>query len=164
MIITKSSDGYKVQFGEVTLVYTGDFEVCMKGRDSFLITGPGEYEVGGLLIKGLASSVKNTVYTVNLENMNVCFLGNLDSALPGNVIEELNEVDILFAAGGVISPSESYKIAVSLESKLIIPTFKEESALKTFLKEAGSNPERLEKLTIKRKDVEGKKGEIVILK
>jgi hypothetical protein len=36
-------------------------------------------------------------------------------------------------------------------------------ALKVFLKEAGENPSPIPKLTIKRKDIEGKDAEIVVL-
>ena len=88
------------------------------------------------------------------------------------------EIDILFVpigGEGVLSASEAHEVAVSLEPRLIIPThypstssgqvgIGEKDALKTFLKEGGAEGEKAqEKLTIKKKDLEGKAGEIVVL-
>lgn len=61
---------------------------------------------------------------------------------------------------------EAHKIGLNLEAKMIIPMhFKseKEECVKQFLKESGSNVEAIDKLTIKRKDVENKEGEIVLL-
>jgi len=63
-----------------------------------------------------------------------------------------------------LSPADANKLAVNLEPKIIIPTHYDAATLKTFLKEAGSESVApLEKLTIKKKDLEGKEGDIVVL-
>ena len=144
----------------------------------FVINGPGEYEIKGVFVRGYPSVSKyggkdrlNTIYTVSLENMNLCFLGALSSAdLPSTVSEELENIDILFVpigGDGVLTPAEAYKLSVSLEPKLIVPMHYGDSnspALKTFLKEGGEDStERHDKLTIKNKDLEGKEGEIVVI-
>ena len=141
-------------------------------KKPFAITGPGEYEVKGVFIKGLPSTTSygksqliNTIYTVSLENMNLCFLGALDShELPPATVEELDEIDVLFVpigGEGVLDPAKAYKLAVSLEPKIIIPTHYGDvgakDALKAFLKEAGESPKPEEKLTLKKKDLEGKR-------
>jgi L-ascorbate metabolism protein UlaG (beta-lactamase superfamily) len=104
--------------------------------------------------------------------MNLCFLGALGSAeIPDEVHEELEEIDILFAPIGgkdVLGPAEAYKLGVSLEPKIIVPMNYDadgkDGALKTFLKEGGEDaPEKHDKLTIKKKDLEGKKGDIVVI-
>jgi L-ascorbate metabolism protein UlaG (beta-lactamase superfamily) len=83
--------------------------------------------------------------------------------------EMLNEkIDLLFvpiAGDGVLSPADAYKLAVQFEPKLIIPIGHDTSkdALKMFLKEAGEDTKPVEKLTIKKKDIEGKEGEVVVL-
>jgi hypothetical protein len=52
-----------------------------------------------------------------------------------------------------------------LEPKLIIPMEYDKDTLKAFLKEMGDEKvEEIDKLTLKRKDLEGKEGEIVVLK
>lgn len=149
-------------------------------KGAFALTGPGEYEIGGVFIKGIESKSHydskdeartNTVYTVNLENMNICFLGALGEPLSPSAISAINSVDVLFVpigGEGVLDAAEANKVAVSLEPSIIIPIHfgevGEKDALKKFLKESGSEDVKpLDKLTIKKKDLEGKEGEIIVL-
>lgn len=151
-------------------------------RLPLVINGPGEYETRGVFIHGLPSTSKyagrdhiNTIYTVTLENMNLCFLGPLSSTeLSNEVLEELEEIDILFVPIGgddVLSPAEAYKLAVSLEPHIIVPMhYGSEmgagaaNSLKAFLKEGGEDSsEKHDKLTVKKKDLEGKEGTIVVI-
>jgi len=213
MVITYlGADFFKVQFGEITIAvnpiskesklkqarFGADIalvsanHVDLNGIDlvshgdkkPFVISGPGEYEIKGVFIKGLPSTTSygagkstvsqqliNSIYTVSLENMNMCFLGVLDSdKLPNETIEELDEIDVLFVpigGEGVLAPAAAYKLAVSLEPKIIIPTHYGDvgakDALKVFLKEAGESPKAEEKLTLKKKDLEGKEADIIVL-
>ena len=80
-------------------------------------------------------------------------------------------VDITFVpigGGDVLDASSAHRVSRSLNSKIIIPMdYKDAKApeLKKFLDETGSkNGAPLDKLTIKKKDLEGKEGEVVILK
>jgi L-ascorbate metabolism protein UlaG (beta-lactamase superfamily) len=144
-------------------------------KQAFIINSPGEYEIQGVFIKGLLSSSNyddsghiNTIYTVHFENMNLCFLGALGSTeIPNETKAEIDNVDILFVpigGNGVLNPAEAYKFAVSLEPSIIIPMQTDEKSLKAFLKEGGDEDlKSIEKLTIKKKDLEDKKGEIVVL-
>ena len=157
----------------------GEEQVSFGERKAFVINGPGEYEVKEVFVKGFLSNDKksngplNTIYTVNLEGMNICFLGALaNKDLGSDVKEALGDIDILFVpigGGDVLTSSEGYKLAVSLGARLIIPMHygegKEgENNLKTFLKEGGKgNLSSEEKLTLKKKDLEGKEGEIAVL-
>jgi len=153
--------------------------VTLGDKRPFAITGPGEYEYKGVLVRGLPSESQyggekrtNTIYLVTLEGINLCFLGALSKKeLPREVSEELEEIDILFVpigGDGVLSATEAYELAVSLEPKLIIPMHYAgvgaKQALSVFLKEGGAESNgKLDKLTIKKKDIEGKEGEIVAL-
>jgi L-ascorbate metabolism protein UlaG (beta-lactamase superfamily) len=148
-------------------------------REPFVIKGPGEYEVKGIAIRGYGSKSQyggeegiNTIYSIALEGMNLCFLGALSSTdLPPAAKQELDDVDILFVpigGEGVLDHAQAYKLAVQLEPKAIVPMHYGElggkDALKAFLKEAGSEgTAAADKLTIKRKDLEGKEGEIIVL-
>ena len=218
MIVTYfGAEFFKVQFGDITLAfnpiskdsklkpsrfgadvvlvstYHEDFngidQVTHGDKKPFAVTGPGEYEVKNVFIKGLASESKygavsanknsdansetlvNTIFTVSLENMNICFLGALNtSELNHDTVEALDEIDILFVpigGEGVLDPVKAYKLAVSLEPKIIIPMHYDDigtaGALKAFLKEAGENPTPVAKLTLKKKDLEGKEADIVVL-
>ncbi len=153
-------------------------QVIFGEKKPFVINGPGEYEVRGVFIKGLSSETEydkekriNTIFSVNLEGMNICFLGAVNSVeLPKEADEAIDDVDILFVpigGEGVLNPAGAYKLAVSIGPKIIIPIhygdLGNKDALKLFLKEAGENPKPETKLTLKKKDLEGKDAEIVVL-
>ena len=56
------------------------------------------------------------------------------------------------------------KLTSSLEPKLIIPMDYNESTLKAFLKELGEEKaEVVDKLTLKKKDLDNKEGEVIVL-
>ncbi|MDE2037956.1 MAG: MBL fold metallo-hydrolase [Patescibacteria group bacterium] len=153
-------------------------QVTFGDKKPFAITGPGEYEAKGVFIKGFASDSGyggekriNTIYSVTLEGMNICYLGALDqSELPKEADEAIDGVDILFVpigGDGVLDPARAYKLAVSMGPKLIIPIhfgdIGGKDALKAFLKEAGESPKPEAKLTLKKKDLEGKEAEVMVL-
>ncbi len=184
--ISKDSSHKGARFGsDVTLIslnspeHNGK-EVTSRGdKESFVISGPGEYEVGGVFIKGFLSKSKyggeehiNTIYTVNLEGMTLGFLGALsDPALSDKTKEGIGAVDVLFVPIGgtdVLEPAIAHKLSVQFESKIIIPSHfgdvGAKDALKMFLKEAGAeNTKPIDKLTIKRKDIDAKENEVVVL-
>ncbi|MDQ3244989.1 MAG: MBL fold metallo-hydrolase, partial [bacterium] len=74
--------------------------------------------------------------------------------------------DILFVpvGGDTLDIKDSAKLASSLEPKLIIPMDYDTSTLKSFLKEIGEEKaEVVDKLTLKKKDLDGKEGEVIVL-
>ena len=184
--ISKDSKLKSTKFGsDITLVSLNSPEhngvdITSRGeKESFLIKGPGEYEVSGVFIKGFLSKSKyggedriNTIYTVSLEGMSLGFLGALsDKELSSEAKEALDGIDILFVpigGDGVLDAAVAHKLAVQFEPSLIIPSHfgevGDKNALKTFLKEAGEEGVKpVDKLTIKRKDLEGKEGDVVVL-
>lgn len=185
--VSKDSKYKSTRFGaNVALVSLNDKDmngkemVTFGDREPFVISGPGEYEVDGVFIKGfLAESLYggekriNTIYTVSLEGMNLCFLGALSSPeMDAKTKEAVDGIDILFVpigGEGVLDPAGAYKLAVNLEPKIIIPMHwgeaGDKNALKTFLKEGGmESVVPVDKFTIKKKDLEGKEGEVVVIK
>ena len=82
----------------------------------------------------------------------------------------MEAVDVLFVpigGQGALNASQAYKLAVSIGPKIIIPVhygnIGDADALKAFLKEAGENPKPEAKLTLKKKDLEGKDADVVVL-
>lgn len=144
-------------------------------REPFVVSGPGEYEVKEIAVRGFGSESHygggthiNTIYGIAFEGMNLCFLGALGTTdVPQAAKQELDNIDILFlpiGGEGVLDYADAYKLAVQLEPKVIIPMHYEAAALKSFLKEAGSEKvEPMDKFTVKKKDLDGKEGEIVVL-
>jgi hypothetical protein len=158
--------------------FNGSEQLVYGEKSPFVVSGPGEYEVNGVFIKGFPTtssyggkSLINTIYTLTLDNLNVCILGALDSKeLPSGAKEAIEDLDILFVpigGHGTLNASEAYKLATQFEPKVIIPVgydVGDKDSLKTFLKEGGGESVKpIDKLTVKKKDVEGKEGEIIIL-
>lgn len=186
--ISKSSKLKGGRFGaDIVLVtanhpdFNGVDSVTFGDKKPFVVSGPGEYEYKGVLVHGISGETNyggekrlNTVFIVSLEGINLCFLGALSGKeLPKDVLEAIEEVDVLFVpigGEGVLSAADAYELAVSLEPKLIIPmhfgSIGAKNALETFMKEGGleKGTDKLDKLTLKKKDLEGKEGDIVLLK
>lgn len=141
----------------------------------FEISGPGDYEVQGIFIKGIQTTVEydkdkyiNTIYSFSIDNISICFLGALsDGKLPADVREQIDSPDIVFipvGGCGTIGSAEAYKLAVSLDAKVIIPMEYDDKLIKAFLKEGGQEGVKAtDKLTIKAKELIGKEGEIIVL-
>lgn len=158
--------------------YNGLDQVSHGETVPFAVIGPGDYEVKDIFIKGTLDETVidgkkyiNTIYTLTVDSINLCFLGAITrDKLSSEAREAIGDPDVVFVpigGNGTLEPAFAYKLAMSLEPKLIIPMDIEDApkdALKTFLKEGGQDKaEMLDKLTIKRKDIETKEGEIVVL-
>ncbi len=182
----KTSDFKSGKFGaDIALVsmkhpdFDGEETLSYGDKKPFVISGPGEYEKSGVSIRGFGvettyggAKKMNTIYSVVFENISLCFLGALSShtQLTADIREKIGQVEILFApigGGDVLNPSDAYsKVAVLLEPNIIIPMHYGEGKskeLQAFLKEAANPSEELDKLTIKKKDLSGKEGAIVVL-
>lgn len=187
--IAKGASLPAVRFGaDIALVsrkhpdMNGTDEVSFGGKEPFVIDGPGEYEHSGVTIQGFLTKSQyglpkgtldaiNTVYAVTLEGMTLVHLGALsDPMLSHDAREAIDEIDVLFVpvgGDGVLSVAEAAKIAVTLEPKIVIPMhwngMGEPKALESFLKEAGKENEKVEKLTLKKKDTTDKDGAIIVI-
>jgi len=138
-------------------------------KAGFVIDGPGEYENKDIFIKGFLSEAKdhlNTIYLITFEGMKLCFLGALSNPeLKSETLEAIEDVDILFVPVNTLGPAAAYKLAVSLEPAIIIPMDFDKTTLEQFKKEGGvKNGDTMDKLVIKKKDLEGKEGDIIVLK
>jgi L-ascorbate metabolism protein UlaG (beta-lactamase superfamily) len=173
--ISKAGSLPAVRFGaDIALVsrnnpdMNGIAEVTFGDKEPFLISGPGEYEKSGITIqgfltkseyelpKGVASAV-NTIYSVKLEGMTIVHLGAIsDTTLPQDAKEAIDEIDVLFipvGGDGVLDPAEAMHWNGMGHA----------SSLETFIKEQGGAEERVEKLTLKKKDVAEKDGAIIVI-
>lgn len=155
-------------------------QATRKDREPLVLNGPGEYEVKGVFIHGFPSKTLyggqekiNTIYVFEVDSIRVAYFGAIsENNLSSDIKESMGDIDIVIVpigGDGVLSSEEAYKLAVKREPKIIIPIHfgevGDKNALKDFLKEAGDeNLKPVEKLTIKRKDLIGKEGEVIVLK
>ena len=123
-----------------------------------LVTGPGEYEINGVLITGIATfhdsekgekRGKNNVYLIEVDEILVCHLGDLGHVLTAEQVEEIGSVDVLLLpVGGVstINAPMAAEVVRQIEPKVVVPMHYKTSALsrelepvERFLKEIGVN-------------------------
>lgn len=147
------------------------------GKEPFVVSGPGAYEVGAITISGYAtpaeygnvvSDVGNTIYIIEMDGIRVLALGALSSPkLPSEVRSEIDDIGIVLVpvGDGTLGAKEAHELVTSIEPKVIIPYLvgKEED-LKAFLKaegESGAKP--VEKFTIRAKELATMDGEVILL-
>jgi L-ascorbate metabolism protein UlaG (beta-lactamase superfamily) len=138
-----------------------------------LVKGPGEYEISGVLILGIAayhdavkgqSRGKNIAYLMEIDGVAVCHLGDIGHVLSNEQAEEMGNVDILLLpVGGVatINAAMAAEIIRKLEPKVVIPmhyqtpkTDRELEPVENFLKEMGQSlVEPKPKLTISKSNL-----------
>jgi L-ascorbate metabolism protein UlaG (beta-lactamase superfamily) len=97
------------------------------------VTGPGEYEMHDVFITGVRTYHDkekgkergyNTVYTIELEGMKICHLGDLGHSLSSDQAESLSGPDILLipvGGGPVIDAALAAEVISQLEPKIVIP-------------------------------------------
>jgi L-ascorbate metabolism protein UlaG (beta-lactamase superfamily) len=126
------------------------------GGDPRIISGPGEYEISGVLIIGIATfhdSVqgqtrgKNTVYLMEIDGISICHLGDLGHVLSSEQVEEIGDIDVLLLpVGGVstINAAMAAEVIRQVEPKAVIPMHYKTPSLKReldpvddFLREMG---------------------------
>lgn len=180
--ISKKSKLSPVKFGsDVAFIslfhpnFNGVDQVAHGNREPFIVEGPGEYEIGEVTARGYGVKTIyekeekiNTIYQVVLEGINMVFLGALgDADIDPKILGELGNIDILFVpigGGDVLDVPAASKLAVKLEAKLVIPMHYDAAALKAFLKEESAEDVKpVDKLTLKKKDVESMTGDIAVL-
>ena len=126
------------------------------GGEPRLVTGPGEYEISGVLIIGVATfhdaergkvRGKNTVYLMEIDGISVCHLGDLGHVLNTEQVEEIDNVDVLLLPVGGASTADATMAAEvirQLEPKAVVPMHYKTQAInrelepvENFLKEMG---------------------------
>jgi L-ascorbate metabolism protein UlaG (beta-lactamase superfamily) len=98
-----------------------------------LIKLPGESEIGGVFITGIATfhdnergetRGKNIVYNIEMDGMALCHLGDLGHPLRPEIVDELGVIDILFLPVGEVSTmavSTAVATVKELNPHIVIP-------------------------------------------
>lgn len=151
----------------------------------FIITQPGEYEVSGISVFGVESfhdanqgveRGKNTIFTILLDEIRVCHLGDLGHELTSELIEAIGAVDVVLCPVGgtfTINASQAVKTIHQLEPAYAIPmhyktaqhdpkVYGDVAELTTFLKEYGMDPQVQPKLHLE-KTMLPEETELVVL-
>jgi L-ascorbate metabolism protein UlaG (beta-lactamase superfamily) len=129
-----------------------------------VVDGPGEYEIKGVPIAGIATLLKgeaapdpaggpadrrNIVYTVVLDGVTVCHLGRLDQLPASGQLQEMGSPDVLLLAlgeGAGMAVPQALQLASQLEARLLVPVPAGpagEAAVERFCRELGADPQNV---------------------
>lgn len=109
-----------------------NFVTSVKGRTR-VITGPGEFEIGGVFITGVqtngkrkrsANELRNTLYVFDYDGITVAHLGDLQKVPSQTEIENLGGVNVVLVPvgdGKSLNASKAAEIVSLLEPGIVIP-------------------------------------------
>jgi L-ascorbate metabolism protein UlaG (beta-lactamase superfamily) len=131
---TAGFDALKVRGDIVTVSHDAaghNFVAGVKGK-SHVLTGPGEYEIGGVFITGVQTNgqkrssdePRNTLYVFDYEGVTVAHLGDLRRVPSQAEVEALGNVHVVLApvgGGGGLSAAKAIEVISMLEPRIIIP-------------------------------------------
>lgn len=111
--------------------------------DSIAITGPGEYEVGGIQIVGLSSN-RETNFKITVDNLNIVVLyGKISDKQE----ETFSNIDVLIP----VTSDKASQLVVKLEPKIVvIPGTNDQS---TLVKELGREVTQAQRLVVKKESL-----------
>ena len=150
-----------------------------------MITEQGEYEVGGISVFGVQTyhdanqGVErglNSVFTILLDDIRVCHLGDLGHALTADQLEAIGAVDVVLCPVGgqmTIDPAQAVQTIHALEPAYVIPMhyqtadhdpqlFGELKTLENFLQEYGMDAPPVPKLHVEKTSLP-EETELVVL-
>ncbi len=100
--------------------------------DFQVLAGPGEYEIGGLSVRGVATPADdpaiskdiNTVYIVDADGLQVATLGNPGHQPSAQSVQQISKVDVLVinTESQGLEPDEMSAVIRNLEPKMIVPS------------------------------------------
>lgn len=148
-----------------------------------VINTPGEYNINGINIYGIASFHdkengaklgSNNIFVIEIDKIKICHLGDLGHKLSDSQVEAIDGVDILMIPVGetnLISVNEAIEIINTIEPKIIIPMHYNLRGLKNKLSPLSRFSEEMSlkskkaipKLSLKYKDLPTTESEVVIL-
>ena len=126
-----------------------DITIFFQGKDtatkqSFVIASPGEYEIKGVFVQGIAPDI----YTIEGEGIRVCYLsGFSEKELNPDQVEKIGNIDILLTSGSF----DYQSIVRQIEPRIVVHT-------KSF-KDIEAQP----KLVLKQRDLTGEETKHVVL-
>ncbi|MBN1122875.1 MAG: MBL fold metallo-hydrolase [Anaerolineae bacterium] len=100
---------------------------------NYVLDRPGEYEIGGVFITGVATyhpdpeegnGHRNIVFVYDFNDIVVGHLGNLDHVPSQSQIEQLGGIDVLLVpvgGGGALNSSQASEVISLIEPAIVIP-------------------------------------------
>lgn len=100
--------------------------------DPRVFTAPGEYEYAGITVRGVMTPLsegtkqeqRNVAYSMEIEGVNICHLGDITEPLTTRNIDELSPVDVLLiptGGGCTLAVDRLLQTMRDLDPKIVIP-------------------------------------------
>ena len=154
-----------------------------EGTTSFVITGPGEYEVKDMFVTGIPTYLDvddgkekgmNTMYRFNAGGLHLVHLGALKHPLDEKYMEDFHDVDVLLVpvgGGDVLTAKQAAEVVNQIEPRIIIPMHykhdglgEELDGVEAFVKALGlARPEPVAKFKISSKELPQEEMKLVLL-
>jgi L-ascorbate metabolism protein UlaG (beta-lactamase superfamily) len=161
----------------------GHNAVDMVKKAEYTLSRPGEYEIGGVFITGLATydpnaapedTERNVIFVFDFDKLTVGHLGDLDHVPSQSQVEEMGAIDLLLVpvgGGSALNSAQAAEVISLIEPNVVIPmhyktphTKLDLDPLDKFLKELGiSEVTEEESLKISRSS-SSEETEVVVLK
>ncbi|MBN1915372.1 hypothetical protein JW796_00025 [Candidatus Dojkabacteria bacterium] len=125
----------------------------------FQVFSPGEYERSDVLVSAYQTGVgidkqKADIFEINIDNVNVCFIGESVESLPESIRDEMGVIDILFLS--VRNADFAKKMVNLVDPYIVVPLGEEEEGVKKFVLGLGhADFEKESKLKVKEEDFLG---------
>lgn len=108
-----------------------------------IITGPGEYEIGGVFVTGIATQddadeARNVLYLLDFEGLTVVHAGDLRQVPSQSQIEALGVVNVLLVpvgGGGSLTAAQAAEVVTMIEPNYVVPMHYQIPSLKIPLDE-----------------------------
>jgi L-ascorbate metabolism protein UlaG (beta-lactamase superfamily) len=148
----------KLNANIVTISHDSPGHSCLDAIDGtpYVVSGPGEYEVGGVFITGIQTGgqkgpdeIRNTLYVFDFNSLTVAHLGDLNRAPTQAEMEAMGQVNIVLlpiGGGNSFNAARAAEVVSLLEPNIVIPMHYATpecriplDGLSKFLKEMGIN-------------------------
>ena len=97
-----------------------------------VFSAPGEYEYNGVMVRGVMTPLpegvpheqRNVAYTIELDGVSVCHLGDLTRPMTTRQLDDLKPVDVvLMPAGGhcTVSMDHALQVVQDLDPRIVVP-------------------------------------------
>lgn len=161
----------------------GVVQVAPADGEPMVLTGPGEYEIRGVIVEGVRSSLRggddseddpkalrSTLWLYEAEDVRVAHLGGMGVAPNAAAMDVLSHADIVIVPIGMpdtLNGADAAKAIRAIEPAIVIPVGydpSDENALKTFVSAMAGTPEPpVSRFTVTKRDVGDEVKRIVLL-
>ncbi|MQC18227.1 MAG: hypothetical protein DWG80_04015 [Chloroflexi bacterium] len=157
----------------------GVSQVAPNDGEPMVLTGPGEYEIRGVIIEGVRSSLRgdgdpvslrSTLWLFEAEDIRVAHLGGMGVSPSGAAMDMLSVADIVIVPVGMpdtLAGADAAKAVRAMEPSIIIPVGYDpgdETALKAFVSAMAATPEEaVSRFSVSRRDISDDTKRLIIL-